>query len=871
MAQLTNGPGVYIDEIASGVHTITGVSTSIAAFVDFFARGPMNEAVQVFDLGAFRRVFGGLHASSEASYAIQQFFRNGGNEAWVVRTASGAVNEADVQIQDGIGGATALTVTAINAGLWGNNLRVLVDYPGPVSNNRFNITVQLFETSGGELILAQTETFLDLSMAAGPRFVGDIVNDEFSGSHLVRVTPAGANRPQPTGTLSGVLAPFPAITSLAPQLDVTIGTEGSGLATLSAQPTSLDGARTLLESAIRAARPELRAFAQASVSIVDDRLRILAGPTTASSQVAFAPGGADPLVTTLQLTPGQPLPGVISGDVVAALAAAALPFPIAAGRQLDVTIGGAPFTLTLPALNNTTDLRDQLQAQIRAANPAATAFTGARVALHTQAGVERLIVIPGVAGAAPVFAPTGAPPGFDAAIGLDGANATAVDVLLTGNLIAAPALPPSQALVTIGGFSGPANVVAAATFQNIRAALENGIRGVAGAPPSFAGALVAYYDLNGENRYLVMADPAAATAVTFAAAPADVTTVAELRLNAGNAQANVQTYALGAGAAIAGTAQGAAAPGNNGTPPDAQALIGDFGLKTGVFALEDVDLFNILCIPRTATKAPRPDPLTDVQAAAVIAAATAYCERRRAFFIVDTPSDVDEFDEMRQWINVNAGLRHRNLSIYFPRVQVPDPLDGFRLRSFGASGTMAGVYARTDSTRGVWKAPAGIEATLSNVTRLDYRLTDPECGALNPLGVNCLRAFPVNGNLSWGARTLMGADQLSSEWKYVPIRRLALFLEESLFRGTKWVVFEPNDEPLWAKIRLNLRAFMMGLFRQGAFQGGSPDEAFYVKCDAETTTQADRNLGIVNIEAGFAPLKPAEFVVIKIQQIAGDL
>jgi hypothetical protein len=150
------------------------------------------------------------------------------------------------------------------------------------------------------------------------------------------------------------------------------------------------------------------------------------------------------------------------------------------------------------------------------------------------------------------------------------------------------------------------------------------------------------------------------------------------------------------------------------------------------------------------------------------------------------------------------------------------------------------------------------------------KLTDLENGVLNKLGVNCARSF-VSGFVNWGARTMDGADDLGSEWKYIPIRRLALFIEESLYRGTQWVVFEPNDEPLWARVRLNVGAFMNGLFRQGAFQGSTPGQAFYVKCDAETTTQADRNLGIVNIEVGFAPLKPAEFVVIKIQQIAGDL
>jgi uncharacterized protein len=187
------------------------------------------------------------------------------------------------------------------------------------------------------------------------------------------------------------------------------------------------------------------------------------------------------------------------------------------------------------------------------------------------------------------------------------------------------------------------------------------------------------------------------------------------------------------------------------------------------------------------------------------------------------------------------------------------------------AGAVAGVYARTDVARGVWKAPAGIDASLNGVPELSLAMTDPENGRLNPLGVNCLRSFPIVGRVVWGARTLRGADALASEWKYVPVRRLALFIEESLFRGTKWVVFEPNDEPLWAQIRLNVGAFMQNLFRQGAFQGSSPKDAYFVKCDKDTTTQNDINLGIVNILVGFAPLKPAEFVIIKLQQMAGQV
>ena len=193
------------------------------------------------------------------------------------------------------------------------------------------------------------------------------------------------------------------------------------------------------------------------------------------------------------------------------------------------------------------------------------------------------------------------------------------------------------------------------------------------------------------------------------------------------------------------------------------------------------------------------------------------------------------------------------------------------MRAFPPCGFVAGIYARTDSTRGVWKAPAGSEASLSGAVGLLIAMSDPENGQLNPRAINCLRTLPVYGNVVWGARTLHGDNDRGSEWKYVPVRRTALFIEESLYRGTQWVVFEPNDEPLWAQIRLNVGAFMQNLFRQGAFQGRTPREAYFVKCDRETTTQNDINLGIVNIHVGFAPLKPAEFVVIRIQQMAGQL
>jgi hypothetical protein len=221
--------------------------------------------------------------------------------------------------------------------------------------------------------------------------------------------------------------------------------------------------------------------------------------------------------------------------------------------------------------------------------------------------------------------------------------------------------------------------------------------------------------------------------------------------------------------------------------------------------------------------------------------------------------------------NDNVGTRSKNAAIFFPRLRQPNPLRDNQIENFVPCGAVAGLFARTDTQRGVWKAPAGLDATLVGVPQLSVPLTDPENGELNPLGLNCLRAMPPSGRVVWGSRTLQGDDRLASEWKYIPVRRLALFIEESLYRGTQWVVFEPNDEPLWAQIRLNVGAFMHNLFRQGAFQGQTPREAYFVKCDKETTTQNDINLGIVNIVVGFAPLKPAEFVIIKLQQIAGQI
>ena len=295
------------------------------------------------------------------------------------------------------------------------------------------------------------------------------------------------------------------------------------------------------------------------------------------------------------------------------------------------------------------------------------------------------------------------------------------------------------------------------------------------------------------------------------------------------------------------------------TPADVYNLIiADRSKRKGLYALESIDIFNILCLPG----------VTD---AGVLADAVAYCNERRAFLVVDAPRSATTPDEMATLARGAALPKTDHAAVYFPWVKTADPLKAGKARLTAPSGAIAGLYARIDSSRGVWKAPAGTEATLVGVQGVDYVLTDGEKGIINPRGVNAIRLLPAVGPVAWGARTLRGDDQLADEYKYVPIRRLALYIEESLYRGTQWVVFEPNDEPLWAQIRLNVGAFMHNLFRQGAFQGKTPAQAYLVKCDSETTTQNDIDLGVVNILVGFAPLKPAEFVIIRIQQLAGQI
>ena len=299
-------------------------------------------------------------------------------------------------------------------------------------------------------------------------------------------------------------------------------------------------------------------------------------------------------------------------------------------------------------------------------------------------------------------------------------------------------------------------------------------------------------------------------------------------------------------------------------------ILGDRDSRTGIFALESADLFNLLCIPPYGVE-------WDV-AEGTWGVAARYCQERRAVLLVDAPAawTAGAPDPVLAAAEGVASLRAsvgddfaRSAAVYFPRLLMPDPLNEGRPDEFAPCGAVAGVIARTDNERGVWKAPAGPKASLAGVIGLTYTLADAEIERLTSLGLNCLRSIGEGGNVIWGARMLAGAGDSPSESKYLPVRRFALYLEESIDRGTRWADFEPNAEPLWARLRLDVNAFLDGLFRQGAFQATRPGDAYFVKCGRETTTEQDIDAGVVNLLVGFAPLRSAEFMVVRIRRTAG--
>ena len=762
-------PGVYIEEIPSGVRTITGVSTSVTAFAGSAKRGPVNKATRVLNYSDYERRFGGLSGDSEMSYAVRQFFLNGGSEAWIVRLAYNP-NAAERQLSNA--SAPVLAVTALDEGFSGNNIEVRVGYKNDNPASFFDLTFNY--VSADNPSENKSETFTNLSMnSKSRRYFETVINDV---SQLVRVkslvTPAMLSALGNGESKSGELTTGGALFDVSTKIDAThnqfqVSVNGSAAVTVEVAPGDISGATNpakldslcgAIQNKILAnvpSNPLLAGFTCASSG--GNKILMRSGVAGENSNVEVLPGARNDLSSRLLI-------GTLNGGTETEAAAELRPVEMPDHGTLASGLFAAGDLTTLPD------------------------------ATHTS---------------------------FQ--IGLDGYG------------------PDTVTLTSVAA----AGADLAARLGDLVARIQSAVRAI---KPSNA----AYRDFNvalnatGDGLVLSSGTRGYGSKVVVNEAAANGI-ASSLNLLAGATAAQPQNAMLSGGTESAITDNNA-----YGT------YIANRSIRKGIYALEGVDLFNLLCLPGVT------DP-------GILMDAVSYCVERRAFMIIDAPKSVSTPDQMVTAIAGTALPKSDYAAVYYPWIKAADPLNGGKLRAMPPSGTVAGLYARIDSARGVWKAPAGIEATLSGVQSVTYTLTNGENGTLNPLGVNCIRVLPVYGSVAWGARTLRGADSMTSEYKYIPIRRMALYIEESLYRGTQWVVFEPNDEPLWAQIRLNLGAFMHGLFRLGAFQGSTPREAYFVKCDKETTTQNDINKGVVNILVGFAPLKPAEFVIIKIQQMAGQI
>jgi phage tail sheath protein FI len=792
-------PGVYVQEIPSGVRTIVGVSTSIAMFIGTSKSGPMGTPIQCTSYLDFTRSFSEDPAGGSLAEYVKMFFLNGGTECYVMRIANGA-GQSNVVLQNELG-VRVLRLAAKNFGLVGETIRANVSYSGPQPEATFNIDLFEWVTDpAGNRVQQNRESWKNLSMDPNsPAFAPDFLTQN---SKLVDATiDAGAPAAGAGFSLSGRAVPDVAFqadwnklfgsTATTNRFQISVGGSPYVDVDLSAivVPNSDVAAGTAIRNAIQTAFTN-----QGILGVIVD-VTFPLSPTSNTRRLRIAPSGA-------------------TGDAF-----------IRPGRQV-----GMQRDLAIPLMLGTEQggLEVSGNADRRPAPNGITFRAADPVNLIDFADLDQAQLTQ---------------------LTLDGLNpnGTFAPIIIS---LQPPATPNVR---TVGA---GARVFQQAPLSGPVTGDSDGVREklaiIAGRINTFQPPAPMRWPWRAEvwgSRLAIL--PTSLLVDNFLSANFALATNPALPANAFTN--NVHYYSVGAGGMSTGRQVSAGAPVTDGTPP----LASDYDAAYPIIDRE-VDLFNLMVLPPDAAV-----PVTSLYGNASV-----FCQQRRAFLLMDPPAAWTNAQQASTGVAaLRVGLVKDYSAIFFPRLTISQ---AGRNVNIGPAGAIAGLCARIDGSRGVWKAPAGTEADLRGISGLEYKLSDGENGVTNPRAVNTIRIFP-NGIVNWGARTNDGDDGFSSEYKYIPIRRLALYIEESLYRGLKWVVFEPNDEPLYAQIRLNVGAFMHNLFRQGAFQGQTPRDAYFVKCDKETTTENDRNLGIVNIIVGFAPLKPAEFVILYLQQMAGQI
>jgi phage tail sheath protein FI len=798
-------PGVYIEELPSGVHTITGVATSITAFIGRALRGPVNKAMTIESYADFERIHGGLWLESALGYAVQDFFNNGGSSAVIVRLFS--PTDTDLKAASDAATAVSSVVDRTNPSI----AQSLADAMSQQVDSQQTLAAR--KAAQAVAAAAQAEAIRKPS----PDSVRQAATASANLLNTAAQTVASATDSSAAPTAKTTAAAMRATVDAMPDPGKTAGD-----IVAKAAETAAAKANATVDAVRKAANDATTALNTALQTVVNaqDTTNPPTPQSTAAAIRKAADAVADPnkaaanLVATVaeQESTNDPSPDSVRKVAQNAASAYTASLPVTRAK---LTVGGLPF---MAASQGSWGANLRVILDIKNISP--DVANNLSVPQNQLFNISVIDTSPG--GRTEQF-PTVTV--IDHPRRIDRVLQAGSQLLRWGNLDAdGNPVPPTDKDMP--------------QFSSSTATLSDPVT-------KAEQALTDALDTLRKDRNLGKDTKADQQAVTKA-----------------------QQAVNDAKAALNSIQDGNAITENEFTGPGTEEN------KWGLYALEQVDLFNLLVIPPYRIDSPIDWNVDD----ALITDAVTYCEKRRAMLLVDAPSTwIDKDTAKGQFSNPPIGAtdivstRSKNAALFFPRIKRPNVLRNNQLETYVASGMIAGIFARTDAQRGVWKAPAGLEASLVGAQELTVNLTDPENGELNPLGINCLRAFPIYGRVVWGSRTLRGADAFADDYKYVPVRRLALFIEESLYRGTQWVVFEPNDEPLWAQIRLNIGAFMHNLFRQGAFQGQTPRDAYLVKCDSETTTQNDIDLGIVNILVAFAPLKPAEFVIIQIKQLAGQI
>jgi len=800
-------PGVYVQEIPSGVRTIVGVSTSIGMFMGTSKKGPIGEPVRCTSYMDFSRNFSEDPTGGQLAQYVKLFFLNGGTDCYVMRIAHGATQSSVVLNNEA--GAAVLQLIAKDAGLAGESIRASVSYSGPQPESTFNIDLFQWDLdSSGRRVRTRQESWKKLSMDLNsPNYAQDFLTQNSKLVNAVDVGPAGGDGFSLSGRAVSDAPGFqtawqPLFGTLATsnRFQITIGNNGPVMVDLSTVAVGASDVATapLVATAIQ------NAFAAAGVPGIVVTVSFPLSAASGTRRMKIAPDGVS--------THGDVY--ITTGSTVGTQRDLAVPLMLGSGQ------GGLE-------VSGNADRRPA---------PNGIVFRATEANLDALADLLQIDL-----GVAPgnltleVFTPQ---PG--------------------GGYLAAPGPPitPQTTSPSVHTVAAAGSLVfqdAAATSLNgnsdgVREKLSILARIINAVVPAAPQVWKWKAEVWGSRLAILPADDLddnfISTAFTLGTNPA---------LPAGAFTNNVHYYSVGASGASIGEQTSAGAPASDGTAP----LAADYDAVYPVLDRE-VDLFNLMVLPPDAAV-----PITSIYPNASV-----FCQQRRAFLLMDPPTSWTSAQQAATGVAaLHIGLVKDFSAVFFPRITISQ--SGLNV-NIGPSGAIAGLCARIDGSRGVWKTPAGTEADLRGVVGLEYKLSDSENGITNPRAVNTIRIFP-DGIVNWGGRTADGDDSFASEYKYICIRRLALYLEESLYRGLKWVVFEPNDEPLWSQIRLNVGSFMHDLFRQGAFQGSTPSEAYFVKCDHETTTASDQNRGIVNIMVGFAPLKPAEFVILYLQQMAGQI